>query len=337
MATRSAGSYSIGWIAALPVERAAGVAMLDDRHEPPDDFEQHPSDMNAYSWGRIGKHNIVIASLPNGIYGQTSATATALNLLSSLPNIKIGLLVGIGGGISRPHLGHDIRLGDVAVSRPSGVRGGVVQYDLGKAKSDNDWEPKGILNKPPLVLLNALGALEAEHWLAPSRIPEILEEMCKTRPLMKKPARGKPGFVYQGFDNDRLFLSNYSHIGGETCQSCSSSQKVQREDRDTINPEIHYGTIASGNVLVKDAAFRDKIARASGEDCICVEMEAAGLMDHFPCLVVRGICDYADSHKNDRWQPYAAAVAAAFTKELLEHVPLKQLQSTPPATSLQSS
>jgi hypothetical protein len=37
--------------------------------------------------------------------------------------------------------------------------------------------------------------------------------------------------------------------------------------------------------------------RARGLDVLCFDMEAAGLMDSFPCLVVRGICDYADSQK----------------------------------------
>jgi nucleoside phosphorylase len=32
---------------------------------------------------------------------------------------------------------------------------------------------------------------------------------------------------------------------------------------------------------------------------VCIEMEAAGLMDWFPCLVIRGIYDYADLYKND--------------------------------------
>ena len=54
---------------------------------------------------------------------------------------------------------------------------------------------------------------------------------------------------------------------------------------------------------------------------LCFEMEAAGLMNNFPCLVVRGICDYADSHKNKQWQPYAAATAAAYAKELLSVIP----------------
>ena len=61
--------------------------------------------------------------------------------------------------------------------------------------------------------------------------------------------------------------------------------------------------------LAKDAAARDRIIANLGEDCICFEMEAAGLMNHFPCLAIRGICDYADFYKNDRWQRYASATA----------------------------
>jgi nucleoside phosphorylase len=57
-------------------------------------------------------------------------------------------------------------------------------------------------------------------------------------------------------------------------------------------------------------------------------MEAAGLMDDFPCLVIRGICDYADSHKNKRWQPYAAATAAAYAKELLNVISATQVVQT---------
>jgi nucleoside phosphorylase len=105
----------------------------------------------------------------------------------------------------------------------------------------------------------------------------------------------------------------------------------------STDPEIHYGIIASGNTLVKDSAVRAKIADVAVERLLCVEMEAAGLMDRFPCLVIRGICDYADSHKNDRWQRYASATAAAYAKELLGYVPARQLKATPQAINVISS
>ena len=92
--------YTVGWIAALPIERAAATAMLDERHDKPSGFSQHQSDTNSYTWGRMGEHNVVIASLAAGVYEMASAAATASSLLASLPQIRIGLLVGIKGGIA---------------------------------------------------------------------------------------------------------------------------------------------------------------------------------------------------------------------------------------------
>ncbi|KAM0294477.1 hypothetical protein ACHAPM_011216 [Fusarium culmorum] len=140
--------------------------------------------------------------------------------------------------------------------------------------------------------------------------------------------RAKTDFTYQGAANDRLFDSKHHHVGGSNCDKCDSAWEVERDQRELTEPEIHYGIIASGNKLIKDAATRDSLLEATGHQCLCVEMEAAGLMDRFPCLVIRGVCDYADSHKNDRWQRYAAATAAAFAVELLGYVPAAQLEKT---------
>lgn len=85
------------------------------------------------------------------------------------------------------------------------------------------------------------------------------------------------------------------------------------EDED--NPVIHYGLIASANQLMKDGLLRNKFAEEN--DVLCFEMEGAGLMNQFPCLVIRGICDYSDTHKNKEWQGYAAMAAAAYAKDLL--------------------
>ncbi|KAH7196255.1 nucleoside phosphorylase domain-containing protein [Fusarium oxysporum] len=324
---KSPDLYTIGWIAALPMERAAVTALLHDRHDAPEGFKQHQSDANSYTWGRIGEHNIVIASLSAGVYGVPSAAHTASALIHSLPHIRIGLLVGIGGGggIARPDLGRDIRLGDVVVSQPDGATGGVVQYDFGKAKVNGVWERKGSLDKPPPVLLNALAGLQAEHEITPSKIPDLLQAMLKANPRMKLP---ETDYTYQGIKNDRLFESYHVHVGGSNCDKCDPFWEIERHKRDSTDPKIHYGTIASGNTLIKDAATRDSLLDIIGQPCLCVEIEAAGLMDRFPCLVIRGICDYADSHKNDRWQRYASATAAAFAVELLEFVPARQLEVT---------
>lgn len=321
-------SYTIAWIAALPIERAAAEAMLDEEHATPTGFTRHQTDTNVYTWGRVGEHNIVIAALASGVYGTTSAATTASSLLASLPSIRIGLLVGIGGGVARPDQDQDIRLGDIVVSQPCNTTGGVCQYDLIKANSGGKCERKGFLGRPPTVLLNALTSIQSRHERKDSEIPYHLQMMLESNPKMGKRTKKNPGFIHQGFDNDRLFKASCDHIPGPDCQRCNTADEIDRDPRDTTDPDIHYGTIGSGNTLVKDATTRDRIVADLGEDFICFEMEAAGLMNYFPCLVIRGICDYADSHKNIRWQRYASATAAAYTKELLAYMPTIEVQKT---------
>jgi nucleoside phosphorylase len=130
-------------------------------------------------------------------------------------------------------------------------------------------------------------------------------------------------YVYPGMEHDQLFEAAYNHKGGKTCKLCHRSKVVKRFPRKSMAPRIHYGTIGSANQVVKDSKTRDKLRKDLG--ILCVEMEAAGLMDEFSCLVIRGVCDYADSHKNKSWQPYAAATAAAYAKELLSIIPPQEI------------
>ena len=116
----------------------------------------------------------------------------------------------------------------------------------------------------------------------------------------------------------------------EACtQVCSNESSVmisrpQRDEEEDEEPVIHYGVVASSNQLMKDAVLRDKLAKE--KDVLCFEMEAAGLMNHFPCLVIRGICDYSDTHKNKAWQGFAAMAAAAYAKDLLRQIALSKVE-----------
>lgn len=161
--------------------------------------------------------------------------------------------------------------------------------------------------------------------------------MADQSPMMFVSEPSEPGFEFQGIENDRLFNASYEHVSGCDCSCCNATKMVVREPRRIPEiPKVHYGVIASGNTLVKDTCFREQLLRhmPTDCDCICYEMEAAGLMNNFPCLVIRGICDYADSHKNDQWQPYAAATAGAFAKELLAYVPVTELSNTSKAVDI---
>jgi nucleoside phosphorylase len=124
--------FEVAWICALSKEFIAACAMLDAEYEGPDNLAIN--DRNVYTLGKSGAHNVVIAVLPQGEYGTVSAAVVARDLLHSFPNIRIGLLVGIGGGV--PSEQHDIRLGDVVVSTPPDGGSGVIQYDFGKTLQD---------------------------------------------------------------------------------------------------------------------------------------------------------------------------------------------------------
>jgi nucleoside phosphorylase len=306
--------YTVGWICALPSEMAAAEAMLDEIHE--DIQEPVLSDNNSYTLGRIRDHNVVIASLPAGVYGIAPAATVAKDMLRTFKHVRFGLMVGIGGGI--PSDEHDIRLGDIVVSQPSGTSGGVIQHDRGKTTGKGEFERTGTLNSPPTSLLSALARLKSKHEREDSKIPQFLDDMTKKFPKMKSK------YTYQGTQNDHLFQAEYDHPSRTVnCKSCDASQEVVRNLRDDTEPRIHYGNIASGNQVIKNGVTREQLRNALG--VLCVEMEAAGLMSDFPCFVIRGICDYSDSHKNKAWQEYAAATAAAFAKELLYFVSAKQV------------
>ncbi|KAL7955617.1 hypothetical protein V8C34DRAFT_237569 [Trichoderma compactum] len=304
------GSYTIAWICALPIEMAAANAMLDGIHPS---LPSNAKDSNSYILGNIGRHNIVLACLPANHYGTNSAAVVANNLIRTFPSICVGLMVGIGGGVSGSV---DVRLGDIVVGY------NVVQHDLGKVIQGSRVHRTGIPKSPPSNLLAAVSKLRAIHESKPSKVPGFLQQMIIKHPKMTK-------YTYPSSTQDRLFLATYPHSPEmATCDGCDMSMLIYRVPRMDNHPVIHYGSVASGNQVMKDAISRDEIAEEL--NAICFEMEAAGLVDALPCLVIRGICDYSDSHKNKQWQEYAAATAAAYAKELLiEAIPVAVTEPLP--------
>jgi ankyrin repeat protein/nucleoside phosphorylase len=303
-----AEDFTVGWISALSVELTAATAMLDEEYEGSDDTTQ-------YMLGRIGKHNVVIICLPAGHIGTSSAAVVATEMRSKFPALQIGLMVGIGGGV--PSNKADIRLGDVVISQPQGGYGGVVQYDFGKTGPGGVHTPTGFLNAPPTVLLTAATKLRSSRSAGRSNITAYLSSLAPF-----------PEYNRCNAGPDTLFRSSYSHVGGLTCDWCCKDMVVIRSPRASEEMVIHYGIIASGNQIMRDGPTRDKLSAELG-GVLCFEMEAAGLMNSFPCLVIRGICDYADSHKNKKWQPFAAAAAAACAKEILSFVPTASRSNDP--------
>ncbi|THY46177.1 hypothetical protein D6C99_06197, partial [Aureobasidium pullulans] len=309
--------YQVCWICPLPIERTAAEAMLDEKHAP---LPNNVNDSNTYTLGRIGPHNVAITSLPAGNSVATAIAATHMKY--AFPAMRVVLLVGIGGGA--PSLSKDIRLGDIVISYPDGTYGGVIQVDYGKcvptSVHPDGFELKGTLNQPPDQLLNVVNTIQAKHnGLAKSKQPDFLF-------FLERGIRGAPKIdaKYPGADQDRLFESSYDHPPNRpTCDKCDGRKIISRNRRKDAEPHIHFGLIASANNVRKNGKTREKLRQRL--NVLCFEMEAAGVMNNFPCLVVRGISDYADSHKNDQWQPYAAFSAAAYAKEILMMLPATEV------------
>ncbi|KAL3480339.1 hypothetical protein BJX99DRAFT_266815 [Aspergillus californicus] len=271
--------YTVAWICALPLEMAGAKVMLDETHEL---LSQPPTDHNTYTLGRRASHNAVIACLPSGVYGTTSATIVLSHMLPTFPYLRFGLLVGIGGGV--PSGSVDVRLGDVVVGIPNTTSGGVIQYGYGKSLRDGQFQRTGMLNKPPQFLLTAVPQIRSGYMMGERPFEGILSSVLQKYHLMQ--GRFSPP------DEDWLFESTYDHQSSyPDCSKCTRAQLVNRVPRTTKVPYVHYGLIASGNQVIKNAKKRDSLAKAM--DILCFEMEAAGIVDQLPCLVIRGICDYS--------------------------------------------
>ncbi|KAM6484184.1 hypothetical protein HDV62DRAFT_314970 [Trichoderma sp. SZMC 28011] len=315
--------YTIGWISALNEELMLAMAMLDEEHGRPQSTPR--DDTNAYHLGRIGEHNIAMACLSGGQMGTGPAAIVAENMRRTFKNIRFALLVGIGGGV--PGEKKDIRLGDIVVSYPNGIYTGVVQYDYGKLNGSGDIERKDWFCAPPPKILATVDLMRAYHSRPKNprnNIPGILKELGEE-------------YTYPEEDEtaDLLFQAECDHNPrAETCDSCDKEALVPRRLRNSASiPHVHYGIIASGSMVVKNGVERDKIDRRYANTIFCFDMEAAGLMNNFPCLIIRGISDYSDSHKNDKWRKRAVAVASAYAKELVSLIEPSDVEVLPPIAS----
>ncbi|KAH7159645.1 hypothetical protein B0J13DRAFT_592248 [Dactylonectria estremocensis] len=266
---------------------------------------------------RVGKHNVIIAVLPDGEEGTSYAAS-------------------IGGGALTKK--HDIRLGDVVVSAPRDGKGGVFQYDFGKTVQDQVFRLTGFLNHPPIILRTAANGLKARYEIDGHQLETSIETILENKPRLRKK------YQRPQENSDRVYRSGVIHPRNNVAScvtACGSdaSSLVLRPERtmEEDNLIIHYGLIASANHLMNDALVRDVLASEkgiltneggiAGNEVLCFEKEAAGLMNHFPCLVIRGICDYSDSHANMEWQGYAAMAAASYAKDLLYRIPPKKINA----------
>lgn len=295
---------TVAVICPLSVEMRAVLAVFNDTPQLGSGSEGKP-----YYFGAIGRHSTVAVCLPNQNVGVVQASRCGDWLQREFPSLQHRFLVGIAGGI--PDKNMDIRLGDIVIGTH------ICKYDSGKWV-DGELQVRPALKEAPQDLQHAIPMFQA---LPQQKQSQLLEDELVN--MRKLDSISGTQWIYPDAENvqDVLFEPGYacSSQSQDPC-SCDHSKTVERDNRDSKSPKVHYGLIASGDQVMKDDKRRDKLKddfrNIFKMDVLAVEMEAAGLAD-LGYMVFRGICDYADSHKNKKWQEYAAGSAAACFKTFL--------------------
>ncbi|KAK2054946.1 purine and uridine phosphorylase [Colletotrichum caudatum] len=324
--------FRIAIICALPLEYDA-VTFAVDEFWP--ENTSSPGNHSTYKTGRIGCHNVVLLLLPD--MGKVSAASAAASLRSIYTGIELAVLTGICGGVPSPGTNNEVVLGDVIISKS------IVQYDLGRqypgefASKDTVEDRLGRPNKEIRHLISTFETRQGRRDLR-RRAAEILAEIQQKaaedgeETLYRQPPSGEdllfePGYLHR--HRDQQLNCGCSESGACSAARNASCERLQCDGRrlvprkrltaehQTHDLRVFIGRIGSGDTVMKSGADRDRIAAEHG--LVAFEMEGAGVWDEIPCVVVKAVCDYADSHKSKSWQNYAAATAASTTKVLLEH------------------
>ncbi|KAH8700708.1 nucleoside phosphorylase domain-containing protein [Talaromyces proteolyticus] len=345
MRPSSRDEFEIAIICSLPLEADAVETLFDESYDKFGRiYGKQRGDTNAYTTGRIDQHNVVLCHMPGR--GKRSAASVATSLRVSYTSIKLALVVGICGGVPCPPNNRShIFLGDIIISE------GIIEYDFGRQYPDTFQQKTGhpeTLGRPNQEIRSLLSGLKATKTISEfqNRISQCLQDLQ---------AKSERKWRYPGIQHDILYEASYCHKHyqqGKNTPKCIcfdrdslydiSCDEAQKKDcrslgcerqrilrrrgpdvRDPINPNFHIGTIASADTVMKSGLHRDRLASKDG--IIGFEMEGAGIWDSVPAVIIKGVGDYADSHKSKTWQNYAAATASACAKAFLEYwVPTKR-------------
>ncbi|KAJ5647164.1 hypothetical protein N7490_003536 [Penicillium lividum] len=321
-APNSRMDFDVAIVCALQLEADAAEALFDGFwDEDGDRYGKSSGDQNAYRTGVIGNHNVVLAYMP-GI-GKGHAASVAASFRSSFQGIRLALIVGICGGVpGRTATG--IFLGDVIIGDE------IVGYDFGRRF------PGGFRRKEGTI--GSAASTEVQSFLQKLRSQRGREQLYRRTSHHLLTLQKRVGdYSCPGWEKDQLFEAGYHHkhhrssrckrcqkdemcekAQGAACHTlkCDRKRTVARPRTHFSGLDIHFGRVASGDTVMKSGVDRDRIAEE--EDIIAFEMEGAGICNTLPCILLKGVSDYADSHKDKSWQRYAAGRAAACMKSLLE-------------------
>ncbi|KAG5798007.1 hypothetical protein H9Q69_002940 [Fusarium xylarioides] len=325
---KSRDDFRVDIICALAVEYNAVNHVVDEFWEETK-LGRSVGDPNTYSIGRIGEVNVVLVLLSG--MGKVNAASATASFRASYPNLELVLVTGVCGGVPISPSGEEILLGDVVISKA------VVQRDFGRHYPDK-LEIKDTLDdrlgRPTKNIRNFVARFETDR--AREKLEDRATVCLEELQLRAGGRRRAANYHFPGADKDCLFLRSYVHKHHSDCNVCCEKRQLLVRDRldeksklqqcgrakDAQAPYVFVGHIGSGDTVLKSAEERDRLAKAHG--LIAFEMEGAGVWDEIPCIIVKGVCDYADSHKNKAWQNFAAATAAAVSKVLIEEYPITE-------------
>jgi nucleoside phosphorylase len=273
-------------ITALPKEREAVEAVFGKGK--PLQVEGDPHVYKMIDLDIDGRDYSVVV-VTSSEMGNARAAVAATNLLRSF-DPDLFALVGIAGGCPDPaHPPEHVRLGDVVVSTY------VFEYDHVKRLKRGKFELRDHPMRSGVEWIQVVNSLKSEvtgfstDWQADD-------------------AAGQAALKTSRPQADVLHDKNGNKI-----------EHPPDPRRDGGMPVVHSGLIASGDTLLKDPVFRDFLR--DKHKARAVEMEAVGFREAgwshgASTIVVRGVVDYCDDHKSDKWHIISAVSAAAVTKLL---------------------
>ncbi|RAH45696.1 uncharacterized protein BO95DRAFT_453201 [Aspergillus brunneoviolaceus CBS 621.78] len=324
----SLDEYSVGWVCTLPIEVEAAKASFDCIHEnllPPN---LNLNNNNNYILGSLQGHKVVLA-YPNCRAGddgedddKLSLADVATQLQANFTAVRIILMVGIAG--AAPKTNEDIRLGDIVVSNSAVGLPSAIQYAANEEHMEDQRLRGRALRRPTSsLLLTATRKAETAAIFGDSKIDQYVGDIVRKDPVV---------FSRPGPEPDFLFQPNYDQATiayRETARrDCDLGRDWSRQPRETQGPTVHYGLIAAGHHAVRHGTTRDTLPYK--QSVLCSETGGTGLKDAAQYLIIRGICNFADSHHSKLWHPYAAVTAAAYAKEVLSFIP--KVSKTVPLT-----
>jgi nucleoside phosphorylase len=332
MRPSSRDDFAIAIICALTLEAEAVEVLFDETYDRLSAFyKKQPGDDNAYFNGRIGSHNVVLCLMP--LMGKGNAASVAASLKISYRRIQVALVVGICGGAPYSPTKEEIFLGDVIISDA------VIEYDFGRQYRGGLIRKTGVkdtLGRPNREIQSLLAGLQPQQSRRDfqAKMLQHLRVIQAAQPGWRQPSSADD-VLYEASYQHKHYHSRSPHLcccfddtSNDICQEaldttciilgCARDQICQRQDyMEDCSPTIQIRTIASADTVMKSGEHRDDLAKAEG--VIGFKMEGAGVWNNISSIIIKGVCDYADSHKNKAWQAYAAAAGAATAKAFLEY------------------